>query len=947
MILPLAGVIALSACGDDSSPDAGPADSGVHADATVDPADSGVHPDADSGEHPDADTGVHPDADTGVHPDADTGVEVPRAMIFLHTNDEHSHHLGFGPELDDFPTPAPSTNTEIVGGLKRRAKVIQDLKSEAAISSTPLALVSAGDQMMGTLFHIGNAAAPAVDYAVTTALQYDVITLGNHEFDFGVGVITNALSTGGISLTGNPGIMRVPVVASNIRFSMSAATDDAMAALYAPEGGTGKPLRRFHVQTFGSGDTAVTIGFVGVMGLDAALVAPFKSPVRFSLPSTTTACTSDDQCPGSACLPPVTDPTATSGFCAATTNESDAPSVFPQIVADIATTVAELRQRNVDLVVAVSHSGVDERELAMLEATGMSPADASVSEEILLVKGVDAALAEAGLKGIDVVIGGHSHTALHAPLEIPNPRSGITSYIVQAGSYGRYVGKLKLTQTAAGAPWTLDATSSGLHPVDASVSTSGLAALTEIVLDTVIGGLINGLENTVISRAGDGLIYPGEHCDGTVIPNGGNCVGVVPFATGGTLGCEVNRQIDLSGCTTSLQTCGNGIVETGEMCDGAAPIDCATLGYDGGALGCNANCTYDFESCQAFFPSLLEAALNFQQPGAPIRNDPNTTGDLFFHVLGSTAFDVPTPAPNRESNLMNLVTDAARYSLSAVSQRGAQDPIRVAINANGVIRDPIQRGQTGALGFSDLFRVLPLGVSPIENTPGYPLVDFWMTARELRAALEIGVNQGMAADSFWLGLSGARVEYDLSLPSFDPRSPATTGRITKITLNEIGKIAPWDDASFEEVALYDTSRGAGDLAYDDPERLIHVATSLYILLFGEALGQCPRDDEGVQYAECRACSTNADCSALAPTCDPQQGRCRGGNPVAFRVRSLAPINEFGFYQEVKEFLALIHYVRNLPGNGALPDVYNQPVPRRLCCVGPACDADRVCAPQGS
>jgi hypothetical protein len=118
-------------------------------------------------------------------------------------------------------------------------------------------------------------------------------------------------------------------------------------------------------------------------------------------------------------------------------------------------------------------------------------------------------------------------------------------------------------------------------------------------------------------------------------------------------------------------------------------------------------------------------------------------------------------------------------------------------------------------------------------------------------------------------------------------------------------------------------------------------------LFGEALGQCPRDAEGVQYAECRACSTNADCSTLAPTCDQAQGRCRGGNPVAFRVRSLAPINEFGFYQEVKEFLALINYVRVLPSNGTLPDVYNQPVPRRLCCVGPACDADRVCAPLGN
>ena len=32
----------------------------------------------------------------------------PRTLVLLHTNDEHSHLLGFGPEVDDYPPPTRS-----------------------------------------------------------------------------------------------------------------------------------------------------------------------------------------------------------------------------------------------------------------------------------------------------------------------------------------------------------------------------------------------------------------------------------------------------------------------------------------------------------------------------------------------------------------------------------------------------------------------------------------------------------------------------------------------------------------------------------------------------------------------------------------------------------------------------------------------------------------------
>lgn len=54
-----------------------------------------------------------------------------------------------------------------------------------------------------------------------------------------------------------------------------------------------------------------------------------------------------------------------------------------------------------------------------------------------------------------------------------------------------------------------------------------------------------------------------------------------------------------SSVTVNITACGNGIVETGEECDGA-DLDgqtCVGLGYAGGALTCNSDCTFNTSSC--------------------------------------------------------------------------------------------------------------------------------------------------------------------------------------------------------------------------------------------------------------------------------------------------------------------------------------------------------------
>lgn len=931
----IAPLFILAACGDDEpSNDAG---MNPQADATVVP-DGGIPPDGGG----DTDVGVRPDGGDAGFPDA----QGPQSIIFLHTNDEHSHHIGFGPEIDDFPLPAATTNTEIVGGVKRRTKVLVDLRNEAAIARVPVVTVGAGDLMMGSLFHIGNALG-GTDYILAeSAMNYDVLTLGNHELDFGVGTLDTALRLGGlVPTTMQPDIFHVPVVVSNIHFSNTSAADNVLAMLYSEEGDPDHPLRRYHIEDF----DGVSVGFVGVMGLDAALVAPFKSPLKFSLARTNQACTTDSDCPGSVCLAPSADPTAADGQCAVRNPENDFATHLPAMIQDIAETVRVLRERNVDIVVAVSHAGVDETEISALTMMGMGLENAARSEEILLARGVDQYLAADNVKGIDLIVGGHSHTPLTAPLAIPNEASGITTFIVQAGEYGKFVGKVRLDRTGPDANWTLDTDYSSLVTIDASIAPTGLPFIAGQVIDTVINLVMDGLEGSVISEAGDELIYPGEQCDGTFLPNMGNCSPLVPGATGGTLSCITtanggpgDRQLDLSACTFAHPSCGDGAADGQEMCDGPAlnGESCETLGYESGTLGCNANCTYSFAACQSYFPSLAEVALNFGQTGFSIKNDRLVRGDLFFYHLGRTDFDVPRPTPFHESNLMNLATDAARYTVNRLDTQSQQDPVRVSINANGVLRDAIQEGQTGVLTLEDLFRVLPLGVSPVENTPGYPLVDFYANAIELKSALEVGVNQGLLSDSFWLGVSGARIFYDPSLPAFDPANPTGTGRITKVELTSQKQDA-WDDASYDGTPLFDASLGAFPLSYPDPTRLVHISTNLYIAIFAEALGVCPRTANGSQLDECRSCMGDGDCPLEGTSCGAA-GRCTGGNPAAFRVRSQTPIGRFGLFQEIKEFLALTTYVRNLPDNGALPDNYNQPVPRRLCCVGASCAPDRVC-----
>jgi hypothetical protein len=97
---------------------------------------------------------------------------------------------------------------------------------------------------------------------------------------------------------------------------------------------------------------------------------------------------------------------------------------------------------------------------------------------------------------------------------------------------------------------------------------------------------------------GDNIAQAPEVCDGTDL-NGETCVSQ-GFSGGGTLACNGTcNGFDTSGCIAGGPVCGNGIIETGEQCDGGnlGGASCTSLGFTGGTLACSGSCTYDTSGC--------------------------------------------------------------------------------------------------------------------------------------------------------------------------------------------------------------------------------------------------------------------------------------------------------------------------------------------------------------
>ena len=188
-----------------------------------------------------------------------------KALTIIHTNDMHSHFLGASPNIDYTPYTTGEDKTH--GGWARLATVIKTVKKNR---SNPVLVLDAGDFIMGTLFHMLSRE-QAFELKLLHMMGYDAVTLGNHEFD---------LKPGGLAriLTSAHGSGQIPhVVISNVVFSQDSIQDDTLEKIFKQ--GIVKPF--LVLQKDG-----LRIGLFGLMGKDAAEVAPFASPVTFEDPIT-------------------------------------------------------------------------------------------------------------------------------------------------------------------------------------------------------------------------------------------------------------------------------------------------------------------------------------------------------------------------------------------------------------------------------------------------------------------------------------------------------------------------------------------------------------------------------------------------------------------------------------------------------------------------------------
>ena len=101
---------------------------------------------------------------------AETSVKMKKLTI-LHTNDVHSH-------IDPFPADHPKNPN--MGGVARRAALVEQIRKE----EKNVLLLDAGDIFQGTPYF--NYYGGELEFKLMSMLNYDLATMGNHDFDNGI-----------------------------------------------------------------------------------------------------------------------------------------------------------------------------------------------------------------------------------------------------------------------------------------------------------------------------------------------------------------------------------------------------------------------------------------------------------------------------------------------------------------------------------------------------------------------------------------------------------------------------------------------------------------------------------------------------------------------------------------------------------------------------------------
>lgn len=251
-------------------------------------------------------------------------------LTIMHTNDVHGAYGPYDAKLDGVTD----------GGAAREMTVINQIRAEGGNSI----LVDAGDRFTGTLFHQQWRGEEASQ--IMNAMKYDVMTVGNHEFDDGDDTLVKFVDS-----------IKFPIITANVTFGSSMA--DKV-----------KPYAVLEV-------AGQKIGVIGLTPPDSAILSSPGPDVKFG----------------------------------------------EDLVGTVQPIVDDLTKQGINKIILMSHIGLVE--------------DEAIAPQ---------------LSGVDVIVGGHSHSLLSNTYTgaegtypvVAKDKDGKNVYIVQAGSSLKYMGRLNV-----------------------------------------------------------------------------------------------------------------------------------------------------------------------------------------------------------------------------------------------------------------------------------------------------------------------------------------------------------------------------------------------------------------------------------------------------------------------------------------------------------------------
>ncbi|WP_282094810.1 bifunctional metallophosphatase/5'-nucleotidase [Epibacterium ulvae] len=264
-------------------------------------------------------------------------------LTILHTNDIHSRVESIN-KYDSTCGAEDEAAGECFGGVARIKTIVAEKRAELADQN--VLVLDAGDPFQGSLFYTTYKGAAEAEFM--EAIGYDVMAVGNHEFDDGPAALEKFVDA-----------VSFPVISGNLDLSAEPLLKGKVGNHVVLEVGGEK------------------IGIISALATD----------------------TVDTSSPGD-------------------------NVVFQDEIESLKADVAALEAEGVNKIIALTHVGL--------------PKDLDIAAQV---------------PGIDVVVGGHSHTLLSNTSDRasgPYPTMVGDVPVVQAYAYSKYLGELELTFDAAG-----------------------------------------------------------------------------------------------------------------------------------------------------------------------------------------------------------------------------------------------------------------------------------------------------------------------------------------------------------------------------------------------------------------------------------------------------------------------------------------------------------------